>query len=923
MANLKHRKTPGPPARRFQVAGPRVEGETDDALSRFTAKLNTELALISDEIAKLRTDIPDVSDFVRSDELSDAITTINEETILTSEGEATQGGGGKKGAREAAEAAIENAAADAAPPAVAAASALGTTTDPFQFSLEDHTHRALLDDISNPSGDTSFTMANKSLSFTWTAPTALALELEMTGEFTGDLLHVHQHTGNVGAGTHLVHVEGVDADAHGVHVDVHATGLALHIAQGLFQWDTAPALVVDPDKFVGIDANDQLGFRTGAELASDIVSSIDHGDLEAVSLTHDDHLQYALLAGRGASQTLIGAVGAAGGLILQSTAHATRGTIFLGSALTSGYDEKNTLFGIGTANPAAQITAYRDDVAVSPQLRVEQDGTGDATMVFMFSGLGGWTLGMDNDDGDKLKFAISTGDVGVSPIMTLTRTGEVGIGNTTATTMLSIGAGEEFRVDSSGDLVRINDVPYTWPAADTAGSLTSDGASNLSWTAMQPLNANLTEIAALANATGGILYTDAVPEWNLLAAGDNDDVLQLKAGLPVWRSMAELADDIEGSVDHGNLAGIGDDDHTQYALLAGRAGAANDLTLSTSQDGELEGSTNAGSDLVLRSNTANDGILDIEDPINVVTAGRTFDNDALIPTAAQSLALACIGIDAQNTITLSGDFPTYRLVASEGTIHLTESNGNPFSMGALFGHNLTYTNADGFNPGPVYTLVDQPIFNVDTTSGNRALGGHIGLLSNLSLTRSAGANTPTLGFDAALQSALTVGANCVVTLRYGASIVEATGAGTVTTQVGLNVANLEFATTNYSVRTGTAPTYLGNAQAQTITGAVANGYASSLLLDPGYTSAGANAVAIHNYIDMQDPSGAGVGPASITDAAVMRFDAAIGTHKAVASPGAVAVTIGSGPTGAAASDPAAWVKVNINGAIYWLAAWGA
>jgi hypothetical protein len=27
----------------------------------------------------------------------------------------------------------------------------------------------------------------------------------------------------------------------------------------------------------------------------------------------------------------------------------------------------------------------------------------------------------------------------------------------------------------------------------------------------------------------------------------------------------------EGSIDHGNITGLGDDDHTQYALLAGRA----------------------------------------------------------------------------------------------------------------------------------------------------------------------------------------------------------------------------------------------------------------------------------------------------------------------------------------------------------------
>ena len=31
------------------------------------------------------------------------------------------------------------------------------------------------------------------------------------------------------------------------------------------------------------------------------------------------------------------------------------------------------------------------------------------------------------------------------------------------------------------------------------------------------------------------------------------------------RSYAEVASDIEGFIDHGNLTGLGDDDHSQYA----------------------------------------------------------------------------------------------------------------------------------------------------------------------------------------------------------------------------------------------------------------------------------------------------------------------------------------------------------------------
>ncbi|KKN84452.1 hypothetical protein LCGC14_0289140 [marine sediment metagenome] len=56
------------------------------------------------------------------------------------------------------------------------------------------------------------------------------------------------------------------------------------------------------------------------------------------------------------------------------------------------------------------------------------------------------------------------------------------------------------------------------------------------------------------------------------------------------KSAAEVAGDIEGSIDHGSIGGLGDDDHTQYALLAGRTGGQ-----------IIYGGENASAFLVLRS----------------------------------------------------------------------------------------------------------------------------------------------------------------------------------------------------------------------------------------------------------------------------------------------------------------------------------
>lgn len=60
-------------------------------------------------------------------------------------------------------------------------------------------------------------------------------------------------------------------------------------------------------------------------------TEIDHGTISG--LLDDDHTQYALLAGRAGGQTLNGGTAASNNLVLDSTAHATKGYILIGSVL--------------------------------------------------------------------------------------------------------------------------------------------------------------------------------------------------------------------------------------------------------------------------------------------------------------------------------------------------------------------------------------------------------------------------------------------------------------------------------------------------------------------------------------------------------------------------------------------------------------
>ncbi len=66
------------------------------------------------------------------------------------------------------------------------------------------------------------------------------------------------------------------------------------------------------------------------------------------SLTADDHTQYALLAGRGTGQTLIGGTASGNNLTLQSTDHATKGDILFGS---SAYKEASDVLVLGSTTP--------------------------------------------------------------------------------------------------------------------------------------------------------------------------------------------------------------------------------------------------------------------------------------------------------------------------------------------------------------------------------------------------------------------------------------------------------------------------------------------------------------------------------------------------------------------------------------------
>src|SRR3989344_4868536 len=61
--------------------------------------------------------------------------------------------------------------------------------------------------------------------------------------------------------------------------------------------------------------------------------------------------------------------------------------------------------------------------------------------------------------------------------------GNVGIRDSSPASLFTVGSGDLFQVNSVGNLIRVNNIAYSWPSVQGASStyLRNDGTGNLSW----------------------------------------------------------------------------------------------------------------------------------------------------------------------------------------------------------------------------------------------------------------------------------------------------------------------------------------------------------------------------------------------------------------------------------------------------------
>lgn len=328
---------------------------------------------------------------------------------------------------------------------------------------------------------------------------------------------------------------------------------------------------------------------------------------------------------------------------------------------------------------------------------------------------------LTNDGADNLTWvAASTGTV-------TSVAGGVGITNspepitTTGTVDLDINSLTSETTVAAGDLFAFVDVSVgTTPAAQRKATLTDITTGIAGLNVFQPLDADLTAYAALAT-TGIVVRTGAgTVTTRSLAVTDTTTIdFTLTNADGVAGNPTITASVLAGGIDHNSLANLTvGDPHTQYLILAGRAG------------GQIaHGGTAAGEDLELRSTAhATKGSIILNDftelwPAMTVGSGATVNAAQWAPTFTLSGVATGRGWLMNPTVTCDSGVAFLTYIQAAGTHTQTTTTAGTVSFLSVVNSALASTSStNGVGPWCPDTIVDAGIVTLvgDGTTGNIA-----------------------------------------------------------------------------------------------------------------------------------------------------------------------------------------------------------
>jgi hypothetical protein len=326
-----------------------------------------------------------------------------------------------------------------------------------------------------------------------------------------------------------------------------------------------------------------------------------------------------------------------------------------------------------------------------------------------------------------------------------------------------------------------------------------------------------------------VAAADPPANWTLTlptTGGTNNYFLQTNgSGTTTW-----------AQPDHGNLAGLADDDHSQYTLKAGRAGTGNDTILSLAGTGTIYGSGATGQDLTLRANDDDltTGEINLTAPVVDIYGTAVADGNVTAVTANRygisyspsatytGAALNWLGFRWNPTISLGSAPSGFNLAAGLSTEATVQVNSASFAPSHItYGVNSIITSTSSVStvaPEQVWGFRDGSVIQY-TTTGTATSGvgeAEIGL-QHIPVVRNTSTGTFNWSDIIGLRSAPTISAaasgTTTVTNRYGVVVADVTkaaagGTETVTTNIGVDIAALSTATTNIGIRNADTTVYV-------------------------------------------------------------------------------------------------------------------